>query len=224
MIRPSATTSGPSSKGDVTPNPSLHRIRRWFALFLLMSIALVGDSIAQHLDRLPAPIGAFYQDGNFVSMFSNPAERARVVAYARLPEEAQKGEFLSQRLETIAQTMARVGRRVVDIDRLMIIPPGGKREVYPGYEEIVAIKEFKDFKDGLAVRVTACDVDPGGRALLVSIYERAGGNERELPPANERLRLGRGRMCRDQIHYWRLVAGEWVTQTAHTAFLDETAR
>jgi len=197
---------------------------RWLALFLLMSTALEGCSLAQHLDELPASIVAFYQDRNFVSMFSNPAERSRVVAYARLPEEAQKQQPLSQRLGTIAQVMARVERRVVDSDPLMIIRPGGRREVYPGYEEIVEIKELKDFKNGLAVRVAACDVDPGGRALLVSIYERAGGDQRELPSLSERLRLGRGRMCREQIHYWRLVAGEWVTQTGHTAFLAETAR
>ncbi|MBI4488311.1 MAG: hypothetical protein HY694_04440 [Deltaproteobacteria bacterium] len=79
-------------------------------------------------------------------------------------------------------------------------------------------------KDSLTVRVRACDVDSDGRALLVSIYERAGGDEQGLPPLNERLRLGRGRMCRDQIHYWSLVAGEWVTQAAHTAFLDEMGR
>ena len=64
----------------------------------------------------------------------------------------------------------------------------------------------------------------GVEPLLVSLYERAGGDERALPSVNERLRLGRGRMCRDQIHYWSVVAGEWVTQTAHAAFLDETAR
>jgi len=131
---------------------------------------------------------------------------------------------LSQRLGTIAQTMGRVARHVVDIDPYINIPPAGKRELLPVYEQIVEIKEFKDFKDGLTVRVTACDVDPGGRALLVSIYDRAGGDERELPPVNERLGLGRGRMCRDQIHYWGLVAGEWVTGTAHTAFLNEAAR
>ncbi|TAJ99393.1 hypothetical protein EPO44_10570 [bacterium] len=198
--------------------------RRLLALFLLMSIALVGRSMAQHVDQIPPPITAFYQDRNFVSMFSNPAERSRVVAYSLLPEEAQKQEPLPQRLGTIAPMMARVERHVVDIDPRMNIPLGGRRERYPGYNEVVEIKEFRDFKNGLAVRVAACDVDPAGRALLVSIYERAGGDERELPPVNERLRLGRGRMCRDQIHYWSLVAGEWVTQTAHTAFLDETAR
>jgi len=198
--------------------------RRWLALFLLISMTVAGRSMAQRLDRLPAPIVAFYQDRNFVSMFSSPADRSKVVAYARLPEEAQKQLSLPQRLGTIAQTMGRVARRVVDIDPHINIPHAGKRELDPVYEQIVEIKEFRDFKDGLAVRVTACDVDPGGRALLVSIYERAGGDERELPPVNERLRLGRGRICRDQIHYWISVAGEWVTGTAHTAFLDETAR
>ncbi len=198
--------------------------RCFLALFLLLSIALAGRSMAQHLDQLPAPIVAFYQDRNFVSMFSNPAERSRVVAYGRLSEEAQKQLSLSQRLGTVALMMARVERRVVDIDPYMNIPLAGKRELYPVYQQIVEIKEFRDFKDGLTVRVAACDVDPGGRALLVSIYERAGGDERELPPVNERLRLGRGRTCRDQIHYWSVAAGEWVTQTAHTAFLDETAR
>lgn len=198
--------------------------RCFLALFLLLSIALAGRSMAQHLDQFPVPIVAFYQDRNFVSMFSNPVERSRVVAYARLPEEAQKQESLSQRLGTIAPMMARVERYVVDIDQRMNIPLGGRREIYPGYDEIVEIKEFRDFKDGLTVRVRACDVDPGGRALLISIYERAGGDERELPPLNERLRLGNGRMCRDEIHYWTLVAGEWVTGTARTVFLDETAR
>jgi hypothetical protein len=106
----------------------------------------------------------------------------------------------------------------------MTIPRGGRPERYPGHDEIAEIKEVRDFKNGLAVRVAACDVDPGGRALLISIYERAGGDERELPPVNERLRLGRGRMCRDQIHDWSLVAGEWVTQTAHSVFLYETVR
>jgi hypothetical protein len=198
--------------------------RCFLALFLLLSLALAGRPMAQHLDQLPPPIVAFYQDRNFVSMFSNPAERSRVVAYARLPEEAQKQASLPHRLGTIAPMMDRVERRVVDIDPRMNIPLAGKRELDRVYEEIVEIKEFRDFKDGLAVRVTACDVDPGGRALLVSIYERAGGDERELPPVNERLRLGRGRMCREQIHYWSFVAGEWVTGTAHTAFLNETAR
>jgi hypothetical protein len=180
--------------------------------------------MAQHSGEPPPSIVAFYEDRNFVSMFSTPADRARVVAYARLSEETQKQEPLSQRLGTIAPMMARVERRVADIDPQMTIPLGGKHERYPGYNEIVEIKEFRDFKNGLAVRVAACEVDLEGRALLVSIFERAGGDERELPPVNERLRLGRGRMCRDQNHYWSLVAGEWVTDAAHTAFLDETAR
>jgi hypothetical protein len=167
---------------------------------------------------------AFYQDRNFISLFSTPADRARVVAYARLPEETQKQEPLSPRLGTLAPLMARVERQVADIDPRMTLPLGGGPERYPGYDEIAEIKEVRDFKNGLAVRVAACDVDPGGRALLISIYERAGGEERELPPVTERLRLGRGRMCRDQIHYWSVVAGEWVTQTAHAVFLDETAR
>jgi hypothetical protein len=199
-------------------------IRCVLALFLSMSIVLVQNSVAQQADQLPGPIVAFYQDRNFVSLFSRPAERSKVVAYARLPEEAQKQESLSRRMETIVQTMARVERHVVDIDRRMNMVPGGKGEVYPGYDGIVEIKEFRDFKDGLAVRVAACEIDPRGRALLVSIYERAKGDERELPPLNERLRLGRGRLCRDQIHYWRLVAGQWVTRTGHIAFLDETVQ
>jgi hypothetical protein len=196
---------------------------RVLALFLLMSIALAGDSVAQQPDRLPAPIAAFYQDRNFVSLFSDPAERSQVAAYARLPEDAQKQQSLSRRMESIAQTMARVERHIIDIDRRMTIVPGGKGDVYPGYDGIVGIKEFRDFKGGLAVRVGACEIDPKGRAFLVSIYERTGGDERELPSLNERLRLGRGRLCRDQIHYWSLLAGEWVTQTGHIAFLDETA-
>jgi|GEM_PF-4026108 len=194
------------------------------ALFLLMSIALVEGSLAQKLDQLPGSVVTFYQDRNFVSLFSHPAERSKVVAYARLPEEAQKQGSLSRRMETIARTMARVERHVVDIDRRMNIAPGGKGEAYPGYDGIVEIKEFRDFKDGLAIRVTACEIDARGRALLMSIYERARGDEREFPQIDERLRLGRGRLCRDQIHYWRLVTGEWVTQTGHIAFLVETAR
>lgn len=194
---------------------------RWLALFLLMSIALAGRSMAQDLDRLPATIAAFYQDRNFVSMFSNLAERSKILAYARLPEEAQRQTPLSQRLGTITQTMARVERHVVDIDQRMNIPPGGRREIYSGYDEIAELKEVRDFKNGLAVQVRACEVDPRGRASLISIYERGGGDERELPPLNERLRLGRGRMCRDQIHYWRMAAGEWVTGTGHTVFLQE---
>jgi hypothetical protein len=167
---------------------------------------------------------AFYQERNFVSLFSTPADRSRVVAYMRLPEEMQKQEPLSQRLGTLAPLMARVERHVADLDSRMTIPLGGRSERYPGYNDIAELKEVRDFQNGLAVRVAACEVDPGGRALLVSLYERAGGDERALPSVTERLRLGRGRQCRDQIHYWSVVAGEWVTQTAHAVFLDETVR
>lgn len=197
----------------------------FFTFFSLLVIALAGRSMAaQDLGQLPSPIVAFYQERNFVSLFSTPADRSRVVAYARLPDETQKQQPLSQRLGTLAPLMARVERHVVDLDQRMTLPLGGRHERYPSYSEIVELKEVREFQNGLAVRVAACDVDPGGRALLISTYERAGGDERELPPVNERLRLGRGQMCRDQIHYWRVVAGEWVTQTTHTVFLDETAR
>jgi len=196
----------------------------FFALFALLSIALAGRSMAQDLGQLPPPIVAFYHDRNFVSLFSTPADRSRVVAYARLPEETQKQEPLSQRLGSLAPLMARVERQVADIDPRMTLPLEGRHERYPGYNEIAELKEVRDFKNGLAVRVAACEVDPGGRAVLVSLYERAGGDERALPPINERLRLGRGRLCRDQIHYWSVVGGEWMTQKTHAAFLDETAR
>jgi hypothetical protein len=196
----------------------------FLALFSLVSIALAGRALAQEVGQLPPPIAAFYQDRNFVSLFSTPADRLKVVAYAQLPEERQKQEPLSQRLGTLAPIMARVERHITDLDPHMILPLKGMAERYPGYNEIADIKEVRDFKNGLAVRVAACEVDPEGRAVLVSLYERAGGDERALPPVNERLRLGRGQTCRDQIHYWSEVAGEWVTQKTHAAFLDETAR
>ena len=122
--------------------------------------------MAQDLGQLPPPIVAFYQDRNFVSMFSTPADRSRVVAYARLPEETQKQESLSQRLESLAPLMARVERHVADIDPRMTSPLGGRHERYAGYNEIAEIKEVRDFQNGLAVRVAACDVDPGGRASV----------------------------------------------------------
>lgn len=199
-------------------------IHYFLALFSLMSLALAGRTMAQDLGQLPPPIVAFYQDRNFISLFSTPADRLRVVAYAYLPEEKQKQEPLSKRLGTIAPLMVRVERQVADLDSRMTLPLGERHERYPGYDEIAELKEVREFKNGLAVRVAACDVDPGGRAVLVSIYERAGGDERELPPVNERLRLGRGQRCRDQIHYWNVVAGEWVTQTTRAVFLDETVR
>ena len=83
----------------------------FLALFSLMSIALAGRAMAQDLGQLPPPIVTFYQDRNFVSLFSTPADRLRVVAYARLPEETQKQQPLSQRLGAIAPLMARVERQ-----------------------------------------------------------------------------------------------------------------
>lgn len=197
---------------------------RFLALFSLLTIALAGRAMAQDVGHLPPPIVAFYQERNFVSLFSTPADRLRVVAYAHLPEEAQKQEPLSQRLGTLAPMMARVERHVADLDPRMTRLLGRRHERYPGYDEIADLKEVRDFENGLAVRVAACDVDPGGRAVLVSLYERAGGDERALPPVPERLRLGRGQRCHDQIHYWSVGGGAWVTQTTHAVFLDEKAR
>jgi hypothetical protein len=162
----------------------------FLALFSLMSISLAGRALAQEVGQLPPPIGAFYHDRNFVSLFSTPADRLKVVAYVQLPEERQKQEPLSQRLGTLAPIMARVERHITDLDLQMTLPLEGMAERYPGYNDIADIKEVRDFKNGLAVRVVACEVDPEGRAVLVALYERAGGDARALPPVNERLRRG----------------------------------
>lgn len=196
----------------------------FLALVSLLSITLVGRALAQEVSQLPPSIVAFYQDRNFVSLFSTPADRLKVTAYAQLPEEKQQQEPLSRRLGALAPIMARVERHVTDLDSRMTRPLAGQPERYPGYSDITDIKGVREFKHGLAVRVGSCEVNPEGRATLVALYERAGGDERALPPVDERLRLGRGQTCRDQIHYWSMAEGEWVTQKTHAAFLDATVR
>jgi hypothetical protein len=95
--------------------------------------------------------------------------------------------------------MARVERHIVDIDPRMNVPLG-RRDRHPRYNEILELKELKDFKNGRAVRVTVCDVDPEGEPCwyrYMSVLEETREKCRHL---TKRLQLGRGRMCRDQIH------------------------
>lgn len=194
--------------------------RGFLAVSIAITVSLAASTSAQDPDRLPAPITKYYEDRNFVSLLSNPGDRARIVAFTRLSEEAKTKAPLSPQLATIDRLMAKVEWRVVKVDPPMNITPGGGRETLLDYDQILEVRETRDFKGGLIVRVKSCSVDSKGRTLLISVYEGSGGNERELPSDSERLRLGSGQICHDEIHYWNVVGGEWLTQSAHAILVN----
>jgi len=116
--------------------------------------------------------------------------------------------------------LTRIESRVLEIDPHMSAPVGRKSNSGQQYNHLVEAKEFRDFKGGIAVRITACEVNAQGRATLISIYDRAAGDQQALPPPEKRLRLGRGPMCREEIHYWSKVEGTWIKQAVNTIFLQ----
>ena len=169
-------------------------------------------------EKLPAEIGSFYRDFNFVSSFSTPKERSGLIHLAKLPPEDRPKQPLPARLRRVQEIADQIRDRIWRIDpgivasKLLL-----KNQVLPA--ELVKIDNLKINKDELFVRVTAYSIGPRVNLILVAQYENYAGDESRIPSLQERLELLQALTPRSEIHHWVKIDGSWVLKEAKVVLL-----
>lgn len=188
------------------------------ALLTIFISAFFIQQYSESFEKLPADIGSFYRDFNFVSSFSTPKERSGLTPLAKLPSEDRPKQPLPARLRKVQEIAGRIRDRIWRIDpgivasKLLL-----KNQVLPA--ELVKIDNLKINKDELFVRVTAYSIGPRVNLILVAQYENYAGDESRIPSLQERLELLQAVTPRSEIHHWVKIDGSWVLKEAKVVLL-----
>jgi hypothetical protein len=159
----------------------------------------------------PPELQAYYRDHNFVNAFSTVAERQLVVQFAPRDE----------RLRRVAAAMARMERRVLEMDPGILYPRPRRWTPRAGQRPSDSTAALR----ADVVRITDLDVDQRAgevwvhlevtkmatpaQQLFISRFEEMAPGRRQ-PEAEDLLRAWRGpRVVAYEIHRWVLTDAGW---------------
>jgi hypothetical protein len=156
---------------------------------------------------VPKQISQYYEDYAFVSSFSTPQERAKLVEHLTTPGRTYQSQ--DRRLEKVLQLMKKLKVQVTNIDPKMIVNPSHKL-VGVDYEGIVEVKSVKVCGDRATVDVTILGLKPEANLWLIAQYEKSGGDPKAIPSPEQRLERAKGSTFRRlETHTWNKINGEW---------------
>lgn len=189
---------------------ALHLLTLGFLSFPLVSHRLLSETVKP--SSLPEEISRFYDRYSFVSSFTTRQERSHLRAWLKGQNHAgQPGDI---RLKKILALMQELQAQVQSIDPKMVVPPHSV--VYIDYSGVVEIKSAAVSGDKATVHLIIHGLEPEATTWLISQYDRSGGDEEKLPPAEKRLEWARASAFRRaEIHVWTKFKTGWKKTEAN---------
>lgn len=186
-----------------------NKIRRSRVIFLAAALVWMGLSLFS--DSTPPEISEFYEDYNFVTSFSTPAERDLLIGC--FPLEVLPEDIRSDRMTRVFQLMKKLHSRITRIDPKMV-RHFGPRKAYIKYffrPELLEVKKIDKSGKKAAVEVMTYTVDPEFVNRYIRQFDSIHGEEKKIPSDEERIESVKSHVIpKSEFHIWLFQNGNWM--------------
>lgn len=183
------------------------------AFFLLVSgCGMTGDPhVFQNSSLIPAEIAEYYEDYNFVTSFSTPAERDTLIDC--FSEKVLPEDIRSERMNRVFRLMRKLYFQTARIDPKMV-QRWGPREPYIKYSfhpELLDVKKIDRTGKKAVVEILVYSVGPGFVERYIRIYEGNQDEEKKVPTLEERIESAQSGVApKTEFHIWMNHQGRWM--------------
>jgi hypothetical protein len=180
------------------------------ALVILGSGLAEGPDYLQNLSSIPAPIAEFYEDYNFVTSFSTPAERDILIDH--FSQESLPENIRTNRMNRIFRLMKRLYSCMTRIDPKMVQFVGPRKPYIKYYfsAELLDIEKVDRAEKKAVLEISVYSLEPEFVSRYIQRYEADQDGEEKIPSDKERIESIKSRIVpRKEFHIWLYQNGQW---------------
>lgn len=226
---------------------------KWICLILISTFSFASSALSfdplRVETRLPDAVQNYYNDYNFVSVFSTEKDREHLAQYVLMSLEEQRNSPLPKHLRGVREAVSRLEARTYEVDSgikvLEICPEKAEKTKVVRLSEnellitvecdpearfllqhraqIIEPKQISVFREGVAVKVRVHALDKDRQQTLLTRYKAFPWDKQRLPSPQEQLNLCRGDMIGEEIQYWRRIHNQWMKEAVEAVFIGGSA-
>jgi len=188
--------------------------------FFLGSGLSKGSDYGQTSPSVPAPIAEFYEDYNFVTSFSTPAERDVLIDH--FSREALPEDLRTDRMNRVLRLMKKLYSRITRIDPEMFQHVGPRRAYIKYFfnAELLDIQKIDRSDEKAVLEIAAYSLEPEFVNRYIQQYEADQNDEEKIPSDEERIESIKNRIYpRTEFHVWLYQDGQWMKAEHKNIFI-----
>lgn len=160
---------------------------------------------------IPPQIAEFYEDYNFVTSFSTPEEREKLIDnFERkiLPEDIR-----SERFNQVFRMMKKLFSRMVRFDPKMEMFHGSRKATLKYFfnSELLEARKIQRSDKKAVVEVLTYSVEPEFVNRFIAQFDENAGEEDKIPSNEDRVKTVKSKIIpKVEFHIWYFKNGKWM--------------